>query len=276
MNTFAVLVWDNLKNSFRTKKALIFLVLYLLVFGLITYGFFRIQEDIERQMMEQGISELQRHFLNSFARTFITQQADNSAIASFLFSVPAINIVLFFVSLIGTPLLLFILNYDKVSQEVYDGTIRYVLFRASRFQIFFAKFLSGLIECALITLVALVLGILWGSIKFKSVDFGTSISFGLRYWVIAQFFLIAFIALSLMTSSIFKKPFISLIVAFISYVAMPIIPLFLSYVSPYDRAYFEGLFFPLSAELIFSIGIYLAYAAVFLITGFLIFKRKDL
>lgn len=276
MATFFILTWDTLKNSLRTKKAIVFLILYLLVFGLITYGFFSLQENIELQIQQQGISPLQKSFMFGFARSIIANQAETSPVIQFLFSVPAINIILFFVTLIGTPLLLFILNYDKVSQEIYDGTIRYVLFRASRFKIFFSKFLGSLIECSAITFVALILGVLWGSIRFESVDFSESIGFGIRYWLIAQVFLAVFVALSLMASAIFKKPFVSLIVCFVSYVAMPIIPFYISYISPYDKKYFEGLFFHNSPELFLALLIYTLYTTLFLGIGYFIFRRADL
>lgn len=276
MPIFFILVFDNLKTSIRTKKAIIFLVLYLFVFGLIMYAFFHLVQDINEQIEKQGISELQQGFISSFARGVLMNNSENDAIIEFLFTIPVINIILFFVSLIGTPLLLFILNYDKVSQEIYDGTIRYLLFRASRFQIFFAKFVSGLLECSLITFVAMVLGVLWGSMRFESVHFAASIVFGLRYWLIAQFFLTIFIALTLMASSIFKKPFTSLIVAFTSYIALAILPFFVGYISPYDKLYFEGLFMPTSGSLFFSIGIYMVFTAIFLTFGYQLFKRKDL
>lgn len=274
--TFLILTWDNLKNSLRTKKALIFLVLYLLVFGLIVYAFFHLQEEIERQIREQGISNIQKEFMMEFSRSVIREKADDNAIVEFLFDVPPLNIMMFFISLIGTPLLLFILNYDKISQEIYDGTIRYLLFRASRFQIFFSKFLSSLLECSAVTFAALILGVLWASIRFETVNFAVSMNYGIRYWLIAQFFLAAFVAFSLMASAIFKKPFTSLIVCFVGYVAMPVIPFYVSYISPYDQAYFPGLFLNNSPQLSSSLGIYLIFTAIFLTIGYTIFKRADL
>jgi hypothetical protein len=41
---------------------MIFLVLYLLVFGLLTYAFFRIQGNIDEQIKAQGISAFQVGF----------------------------------------------------------------------------------------------------------------------------------------------------------------------------------------------------------------------
>lgn len=276
MAMFWVLTLDNLKNSLRTKKAIIFLVLYLMVFGLITYAFFEIQKNIDQQIQDEGISSLQKSFLQAFLRGAVSANTNNSTVVDFMFSIPPINIVLYFVSLIGTPLLIFILNYDKISQEIYDGTIRFMLFRVSRFKIFFSKFLSGMIECAAVTLIATFVGILWGSLSFASVDFMSSIQLGLRYWLIAQFFLAIFVSFSLMASAIFKKPFTSLILSFVAYMAMPVIRFFVPYISPYDSLYFDKLFFPNSPELFFALGIYSLFTIIFLFIGYKIFKKADL
>lgn len=276
MRTFLILTWDNLKGSLQTKKALIFLALYLLIFALISYGFFTLQAEIEEQILAQGVSGIQRDFMIDFATNVIQNQTENNFLMQFLFDIPPINIMLFFVSLIGTPILLFIINYDKISQEIYDGTIRYLLFRASRFKIFFAKFLSSFLECSLITLFAVFIGVLWGSLRFDSVDFSESMSYGLRFWMISQFFLSVFVALSLLASSIFKKPFTSLIVCFLIFIAMPILAYFFPYISPFETEYFKGLFFHNSYQLFFSLAVYTLYTAIFLSIGYSIFKRKDL
>lgn len=273
---FWTLTYDNLKNSLRTRKAMIFLVLYLLVFGLLTYAFFRIQANIDDQIKSHGMSSFQVSFLSGFLHSIVSTSANNSSVVDFIFTIPPININLYFVSLIGTPLLIFILNYDKVSQEIYDGTIRFMVFRASRLKIFLSKFFSGMIECAAITLLATVLGITWASLSFESVNFMQSLGLGIRYWFLAQFFLAAFVAFSLMASAIFKKPFTSLIFSFVSYVAMPVIRFFVPFVSPYDPFYFDKLFFPNSLDLLFGVLIYLLYTMIFLNIGFYLFKKTDL
>lgn len=276
MRIFLILTWDNLKNSLRTKKALIFLALYLLVFGMITYLFFQLQAEVELQIKDEGVSDLQRSFLLSFGESILAAETENSPVVSFLFSVPLINVVLFFVSLIGTPILLFIINYDKISQEIYDGTIRYILFRATRLQIFAAKFISSILESSLITFLALFLGVLWGSLRFESVDFALSMDYGIRYWAISQFFLATFVAFSLMSSAMFKKPFTALVVCFGSYILMAILPFMVKYLSPYDSLYFHGLFFHNSLTLLWSLLSYTIFTLIFLVAGYKFFKKTDL
>jgi hypothetical protein len=113
-------------------------------------------------------------------------------------------------------------------------------------------------------------------LKYQSVDFAQSIVIGIRYWLIAQFLLSAFVALSLMASAIFKKPFSSLVFCFVAYIFMPIITFFVPYISLYDKLYFQGLFFHNSLELLFSMLMYVVFTGIFLIIGYQIFKRTDL
>lgn len=276
MKIICILIWDNLKNSLRTKKAIIFLALYLLVFWLILSLFFSFHASWDEQINRQGISSFQKTLMSTFVTDTFENASENSPMLQFMMNVPPVNVVLFIVSLIGTPLLLFIMNYDKISQEVYDGTIRYLLFRVSRLKIFLAKFLSSLIECSTITLLALVLGVALASARFESVHFIVSMSYGIRYWFISLFFLMVFLAFSLMTSAIFKKPFTSLIVCFVFYAFMPFLPTLVPYISPFDGAYFNGLFFNNSFRLLFSLLIYLFFTGILFGTGYYIFKKEDL
>src|SRR3990167_7574135 len=120
------------------------------------------------------------------------------------------------------------------------------------------------------------LGVLWGSLRYSSVDFSESMLYGLRFWMIAQVFLAMFVALSLLASAIFKKPFTSLILCFLFYIFMPILTFFVPYLSPFDTTYYKGLFFHNSYQLLFSLAVYALYTAIFLGIGYSIFKRKDL
>ncbi|MDP2629506.1 MAG: ABC transporter permease subunit [Candidatus Harrisonbacteria bacterium] len=276
MRNFWILTLDNFKSSLRTKRVLIFLVLYFLVFAVITHVFFEYQQQFGTRMAQQGITPLQLELLSIFAEGILGNGQETNAVLQFIFRVPPVNMLLFFVSLIGTPLLIFITNYDKISQEIYDGTVRYLLYRASRFQIFFAKFFSSMLECSVITLLATVLGVLWASMRFQSVIFSTGIEYGVRYWFIAQFFLAVFVALTLMASALFKKPFTALVFVFCAYVAMPIIAYYIPYISPFDSNYFEGLFFNTSQRLVLSLGAYTVFTTLFLSIGYSIFNRKDL
>lgn len=287
MANFFVLLQDHLINSLRTKKALIFLCLYLGVFGLIAYGLFQAQNFINKELDAQGISESQREAVLNFSRRAVNQLdfGQQEELINFLINIPFLNIMLFAVTIFGTPFLILILNYDKISQEIYDGTLRYLLFRTSRLEIFLAKFLSGVIETAVITFTALFLALLWGSTQIEKFDFVKSFFHGVRFWFIAQVFLAIFVAFSLLFSSLFKKPFHALLTSFIGFCVMGLIPLFAElhtlpsearFLSPFENFYMQGMLFDFSPQLYQSLGFFGLFTAIFLGIGYAIFYRKDL
>lgn len=270
----SVLIQDQVKTSWRSKKAILFLILYLSVFLLLALGIITIQTKIFEQFKEQGITQTQQDIAFTFARRALRSQ--NNDIIAFLVDVPFINIALFLVTIFGTPLLLVLLNYDKIAQEVYDGTLRYLLFRTSRLSIYLSKFVGSIVECAVITFIALLIALLWATWQVKGLEFGPSFFYGIRFWAIGQVFLWAFIAFSLMFSSFFQKPFTALLVNAAALFGLFVLPFWIGYISPYDLNYLSGLFFPNTVELFQALGIYLIFTVIFLSIGYLRFARKDL
>ncbi len=276
MNNFIVLVKDHLVNSFKSKKGIVFLLLYLAVFLLIAYLFFKLQNNINAEFERQKVEPSQRVFIGMFVQGAFTQLSTDQQFNDFILHIPFINIALFMVAILGTPLLILILTYDKIAQEVYDGTLRYLLFRTSRFQIYFAKFLSSAIEVAVTTFVALFIALLWGSFEIRFFDISQSMWLGLRFWLIAQPFLWVFIAFSLIFSSIFRKPFHALLTSFLVFFGLVLLPFWVHFVSPFDSYFMQGLYYPLSFELIRTLLFYTLFTIVFLGIGFSIFQKKDL
>lgn len=288
MRNLFILTQDNFLNSFRTKRALIFLVLYLGVFGLVTFGFIKATQEIEKQVQAeiarnleaQGITGVSQHLATGmttkmaeeFARDFLKTKNDETI--NFLLETPFLNIMLFLVTLFGTPLLILILKYDTLTQEIYDGTLRFILFRTSRKNIFFAKFLSGVLEFAVLTLIAFILAYLWTGFGFhKWMD----MKIGIKFWFMSQLFLSVFVAFYLCISVIFKKPFYSLLTACIASLLLILTPLKIAYLSPFDSNYLRGFFYPYSSfEFQLMIFGYLGLITIFLSAGFYIFKKKAL
>lgn len=271
---FLILFKDQISTSWRSKKAILFLVLYMSVFLLLALGIITIQTKIFEQFREQGIAQTQQDIALTFGRRALRSQ--NNDIIDFLIDVPFINIALFLVTIFGTPLLLLLLNYDKIAQEVYDGSFRYILFRTSRRSIYLSKFLGSIVECAIITFIALMTALLWAKWQISDLDLSKSFLYGLRFWTIGQVFLWVFIAFSLMFSTFFQKAFSALLVTASALFILFILPFWIGYISPYDLNYLSGLFFPTSPELFQSLITYLIFTLIFLSGGYFWFSRKDL
>lgn len=165
MRQLYILISEQLRSSLRTRKALFFLLLYLGVFAGSMWLFFKIQERFAEEVLASGVSSFQRAFMERFALNFLENAADDHTVLDFLLHVPVVNVILYTISLLGTPLLVLLLGYEKLAQEVYDGTVRYLVFRTSRMQIFFSKYVSSMLEIGVVTALATVFILSWASMK---------------------------------------------------------------------------------------------------------------
>lgn len=272
---FFLLLREFTISSLKTRKAIIFLVLYLAVFGLVMFAFFKGMEQVTIQFSAQGISQFQQQFAYALASSVIRGSAETSPIVAYLAGLHPVVIFQYFVMLIGTPIFILLVGYDKIAQEVYDGTIRYITFRTSRLTYYLAKFCSGLLENALVTLIATVAICTWATFWLPGFTLEMSLPAIIRLWLIAQIFLLVPTAGVLMVSGIFRKPFAALVASFSLAIAILISNIWIPYLSPLDGIVFSGLFFDLSPELLGSLAVYFCMSVGYLLIGFFFFSRKD-
>jgi len=271
---FWIIVKDNLINSIRSKKAIIFLALYFIIFWLIMYVFIEIQEYFDA-FTKHGVNnpEIKRN-IKWFVRLMLN--STNNELINHLMSVPFFNIGLFILTLSGTPLLILIAKYDVLNQEIYDGTIRFFLFRVSRMKIYFAKYLSSMLEFAILTFFALIVSVIWAVIALPRLNFLHSFYAGIKFWLVSQLFLSVFVSLTLMISVLIRKPFISLLLSFLGLLIFILLTIWFNYISPLNSLYLKGLFYGVSLELLISAIGYITFSAIFLSIGAFVFQRKNL
>ncbi len=275
MRALYLLSKDNFLNAFRSKKAVIFLLLYVIVFGLIMYGFSHVQQEINNQFRSQGISSAQQDFMIQFAKNFLQAENQNQ-VMHFLLTVPFFNIALFLVTIFGTPLLILIVKYDILAQEISDKTFRFLLFRTTKWKIYIAKFISSVLEFAVITFIAFLIAVLWAKSSISDFDWERSLSAGLYFWIISQVFLAVFMAFNMLISVMVKKPFQALLLSCLGLFTFTILPVWFDYLSPFNMVYLNGLFYGFSRELFLSLASYFIFIFLFLGLGFVIFNRKNL
>ena len=277
MNNFLILLKDNFLTSLRTKKAILFLILYLGVFWLIIYGIIKTQAEIYAKFSEQRISQEHQRIITGFARNFLrSNSGENVELVNFLLSVSFFNIALFCVTIFGTPLLILILKYDVVTQEFYDKTLRFLTPRVARWKIILAKFFSGFLEISVFTFLAFLVGIFLANVNLSDFDLTKSFRAGIWFWGVSQAFLMVFLSFAIFISTVVKKPFFALLFSIIGNLFFLIIPSWINFLSPFDMKFIVGLFHDFSAELWYSILVYLVFSVVFLSGAIFIFNRKNL
>lgn len=273
MSQFLVLIGDNLKNALKSKKAIVFLALYLILFSLLVYAIKEVQRQFFTQLAMQGNPEVTPMFFEVM-KGFLRLNSDEFIKA--LFSLPVYSLQLFSVTLFGTPILLLLVHYDKIAQEISDGTYRYLLFRTSRAKIYWSKFASVAIEITIVTFLATLFAIVYGHFSLNFFQTEEVIRASLRFWLAGLPFLFSFSALVLMFSAMVKRPFSALLLSAATIICAALVMIWTPEVSPFYLEYWKGFFLPGTPLMLKSVMIYLGFTALFSGAGFLIFKNRDL
>lgn len=275
MQSFFILLKDNLAHALKSKKTIIFVILYVAVFGLIVHGILEAQRYLLEQIALQGglDPELYRESYNFL---FDMLQIESNAIVQKMATVPLYSIELFAVTIIGTPLLILLIYYDKLAQESADGTFRYFLFRTSRAKLYWAKYLSMVIEISLLTLIATLLAILYGHYSLNFFQTAEVLKASLAYWLTGLTPLITFASMVFMFSALVRQPFLALLLSGVAIIAALIMLALAPKLSPFYLDYWKGFFLPGTSLMTHSIFIYLIFATICAAIGLLIFKKRDL
>jgi len=88
--------------------------------------------------------------------------------------------------------------------------------------------------------------------------------------------LITFSSLVYLFSAWVKRPFLALLFSSLATITALVILIWVPELSPFNLHYWKGFFIPGTTIMLRSVLIYLGFTAVFLGTGFLIFKKRDL
>lgn len=275
MSKTFILLKDNFIQSFRSKKTVLFLIIYMAVFFLIANAIITFIPGITATIQIMGSVSQEANFAEDFVGSMFQGSMDASVL-SYLFSIPLINIALFIVSIFGTPILILLTKYDLLALESYDHTFRFLLFRTSRFKIYLSRFLSAFLEIFAITFLALIFALIWSAIRVPDFSFSKSLSAGLYFLIVSQFLFAVIIAITMLMSTIVKKPLTALLFTFLALIVLLAVTNLVNYVSPFDSFYIRGLIAGFSLELLKSIISYILFTALFLAAGFIIFKRKNL
>lgn len=273
MHPFFILITDNLKSALKSKKAIVFLALYLILFSLVVYAIKEFQREFFQQLALQQNPNLTPLFFEAI-KQFL--RLNNDAFINALFSIPPYSLQLFAVTLFATPVLLLLVHYDKLAQEASDGTFRYLLFRTGRAQIYWAKFASIVIEIALVTFLATIFAVLYGHFSLPFFQTKEVLKASFHFWWVGLPFLISFSSLVLLFSAMVKRPFSALLLSALAVIGAALIMIWWPQLSPFYLEYWKGFFLPGTSLMFKSILIYLGFTSLFSSLGFWVFKKKDL
>lgn len=152
----------DLFESLRSRKALVFLVLYVAGAVGATWIFTEVLQEVEEQLAEQLLvarttapgSLTQAVMESPELRGVLSRLVNDDALAEALLRIPPIALLYHWVALTFAPAFVALTSSDAISTEVATGSVRYALFRTDRTSWAVGKLFGQ----ALLLLVGLALG----------------------------------------------------------------------------------------------------------------------
>jgi len=157
----AVVARHELADSVRSRRALVVLVLYFLGALAATLLFVKVLHEVENRVESAlGVAKSERAggatsalWKNEFFRETLISLTGDRKLALELLSLPPLGVFYGWLSFAFAPLLVILLCATRITEEVWSGSVRFVLFRTSRLAWCAGKFLGQ----ACLVLAALLL-----------------------------------------------------------------------------------------------------------------------
>jgi ABC-type transport system involved in multi-copper enzyme maturation permease subunit len=159
-NTWTVTLHE-LTDSIRSRRAIVLLILYALNAVVATLIFVKVLHEMENQFEKAvGVAEAQKAggtttamWKNRNFRELISGLVGNKETAEKLLETPPLALFFGWLSFFYTPLLVMLMSAARISEEIWSGSVRFVMFRTSRLSWCVGKYAGQ----ALQLLVALLL-----------------------------------------------------------------------------------------------------------------------
>ncbi len=148
-------------DAFRSRRALVLLVLYFVGALAATLLFIKVLHQVENQVESAvGISQSRQAGASTSAlwrshafREGLIKLAGDDALARDLLTLPPLALFYGWLSFAFTPLLVILLSSARIAEEVWSGSVRFAMFRVSRGSWVFGK-LTGQAAQLLVALLA--------------------------------------------------------------------------------------------------------------------------
>lgn len=290
-------------RTLKSARVLVLFALYALfsILVLLVVGFLAnaINEQLKTQLQDAN-PEQAVEALNQAREGLLGFLLDaDPALLDTLKQVPLVVILVFKVTLFFLPAYIVLVAFDQISGEVGPKSIRYLTIRARRSSILFGKYLGQAI--VLLTLVLAVdLGIFLYA-RATNPDFGWGLLAAtlLKFWLVAIVYSLAYLAITVFCSALFKQWVLSLVFNFfllfifwlvnlVSYagvrrdllagglpgpeqITSPI-----AYVRYFSPSYYSnGLLSPDLHTFALSGGAYAGFTVIFLLAAYAVLRARD-
>ncbi|HPQ39707.1 MAG TPA: ABC transporter permease subunit [bacterium] len=285
------------RDSFRSRRMLVWMILYLCVAVGSTFIFCQVLRAVEREIAKVaavetgekagGVTEsLQK---SKAFREIVNNLIEEPELADQLLSLPPLVLFYAWFSFTFMPLLVIILCSDTIARDIQTRYVRFNLFRTSRAAYVTGKSVSAASLLLAALLVSGLASMVVGAFRLHPFDFFAVLPHILFFVVKCWVFMLAFLGIALMASQLRSSPLQAQILGLLTYFFLMILgPIARMKAGPGLARLWElgnlispgpkvaGLWMPDIASNLkaaaFSAGLGLFYFAI----GFLVFSRRDL
>ncbi|MBZ5713583.1 ABC transporter permease [Nannocystis pusilla] len=286
----------DLRESIRTRRALVLALLYLLVASITSYIYVEVVKFAEEATAEvvAGISDTGEKVAAAAAAgaaqgagytglLYVIAGGDQQ-IAGHLATYPPMVLVFAWLSLGALPWLIALTSYDLVAGDLHLRTVRFVALRASRGAFVLGKLLSQVLLVALIAGLGMLPVLLIGSAYLPRFDVLDSLLALLRAWPILALFAFAVLGPVACASQLVRGPGAARFLAIFFLSVLWIVGVWalftpaplslLRWLTPF--AYKTQFFHPDLLHRLMNAAGCIALCAGYAWIGFQVFRRRDL
>lgn len=297
LRTIAIVARHELADSVRSRRVLVMILLYLAGSIAATAIFISVLHKIEGQLVESlGIASAGKTgnvtatlWKSTAFRDILTHLIGDRALAKTLLDIPPLGLFYGWLSFAFAPMLVMLTSSTRVSEEVWSGSIRFVLFRIPRLHWLYGKFAGQAVQL----LGALVLSAagawITGYVRMHSFEPLATAQAMLLFSVKAWIYSLAFLGLAMAISQLCAAPNLALALGFLSLIAVSVISSVSSLFSgdgarrwwdivnaATPEAHRMDLWWGDAAHMVPAVVFLLALAAGYLLAGYARFARRNL
>ena len=218
----------ELADSVRSRRVLVLLLLYLAGSVAGTLLFISILQKVERQLVETlGLAAANNTgsvtatlWKSDWFKGILTTLVGDRERAAALLAIPPLGLFYGWLSLSFAPLLVMLMSSARIAEEIWSGSVRFVLFRASRLHWCLGKFAGQAAQLMLALLISAVGAWCVGLIRMHAFQplptAWAMLGFACKAWVYAM----AFLGLATAISQVCTAPNLALALGFIAMIAM--------------------------------------------------------
>ena len=285
------------RDAYRSKRAALWFILYLIMSMVVCYSFVITVEKIESELAKtvnlgttQRAGNMTASLWESQAfKRILEKLVGDEKLAEKLTQTPPMAIFYGWLAMAFTPFLVILLASESLSSELSNGTVRFALFRTSRSAWVVGKAIGQWILLLLALLLSAAGAWIIGRFWMVGFDGVVAARFLVLFMVKAWIYSFAFIGITFGFSQLTRSIALSRALAVIGFMAVFILHHIANhFAGPGIRKLWEivvilmppahriGFWHYETAKIVSSISFSIGLGFLYLFAGYLVFRRKDL